>query len=138
MYEKILTIKNRKKMTRLEKLQKALPQLEVEMKKITNANFKLLAYENINRDGSVRLCIYSEDVAEQLLGLAAPVFKRINFTTWGGLLLEDERVVCFSPKVEYEHWSGGSNGTDYIWATLCFDMESGKWDFENSRLIYKK
>jgi hypothetical protein len=125
-------------MTHLEKLQAALPQLEGKIKSITGGNFKLSASEHTDRMGVQFLKITSEDVAAQLCGVAAPIFKKINLETWGGGYYAEFEIVHFQPKIQYQHWGGGSNGTDYIWSKLFFDIASGEWDFDGSCLIYGK
>jgi hypothetical protein len=80
----------------------------------------------------------SDNLADQLSGLAVPIFKEIHFETWGGENSDSNGKIWFYPKIAYEHFGGGTNGTDYIWSCLLFNKETEAWDFENSKLIYNK
>jgi len=121
--------------TVIEKLKSSLPQLEQEIKRIAGVEIKLSA-ELVSYSFGDFLEITSGDLSSQLCGISAPMFEKINFSTWGGIPCDDG-MINFRPKVEYVHYSGGSNGTDYIWSGLAFNANTGQWDFENSRLIYR-
>ena len=46
-------------------------------------------------------------------------------------MLNSAGELWFSPKVDYEHWSGGTNGTDFLWdsVTLSFNGDKPKWKY---------
>ena len=117
-----------------EKLEKALPELAAKIESITGCRMEL-NYNRRKQGEEFCYTIFSEDLSNQLCGITKPIFKRINFTTWGGTNSGQQSHIWFAPKVEYTHWGGGSNGTDYIWNSLYFNIEKGEWDWENSCLI---
>ena len=119
--------------TVIEKLKSSLPQLEKEIKRVAGVEIKL-DVEKRSDSGGDYFRITSGDLSKQLCGLTSPMFEKINFTTWGGKLKEDG-IMDFYPKMEYTHYTGGSNGTDYIWRFLIFNANTGHWDFKNSHYI---
>ena len=70
--------------------------------------------------------------------MAKPIFERINITTRGSRVNSETSTIGFSPIVEYVHYGGGRNGTEYIWSSLYFNLTKGEWDFERSRQIFNK
>jgi hypothetical protein len=132
-------LKNNVNNVNLEKIKQSLPELEAEIKKIAGAEIKLNARIETSIDGDRMIVLFSDDLKNQITsGIAAPIFKSIYIKTWGGTIRNNAKAISFSPKIQYEHYSGGTNGTDYIWSSLRFDLSSGKWMFDESRLIYTK
>jgi len=122
-----------------KKLEAALPALSDKIKGFTGTQVELYLEERTDREEYYR--INSKDLSEELKGFAQAIFEKINFTTWGGKIVKNgvgEDIIWFAPKMSYTHFSGGSNGTDFIWSTLCFNVSKGEWDFDNSRLIFKR
>jgi hypothetical protein len=115
-------------METIEKLKNALPRLEAKIKEITGINIELYANVSKNRDDEDVYQIYSDDLSDKLCGLSAPIFKTIIFQTWGGIINKENAIVFF-PQVQYTHYSGGSNGTDYIWNMIKFDITKSEWSF---------
>ena len=62
-------------------------------------------------------------------------FSDINIYFWGGRKSNNENKVDFIPKVSYQHPGGGSNGTDFIWNRLMFDLDTNTWN--EGRLLIK-
>ena len=101
----------------LEVVEKALPLLEKEFKKVGKFDVKLSA--SINR-GTIQ--ITSDDLASTFKGTAAAsMFTKFKFASWGGNETNDGHI-WFNPKFQYEHPSGGSNGTDALWDRLGLDQ----------------
>jgi hypothetical protein len=122
----------------LEKIKKALPELEAKIKEITGAEIKLHARVEMTRGDDEIIIIFSDDLKPQLVtGVAAPVFSEIHIGTRGGTLRENG-TICFAPKIEYYHYTGGIHYADYIWQSLHFSIIEEKWLFEKSHLIYEK
>lgn len=103
----------------------ALPQLEALILKYTKAKIKLKAIlEDGRRETYIR--IFSDDLADQLSPLGKIIFSKINVYFWGGTITQDGNI-WFNPKISYEHPSHGTNGTDFVWDALWFDVEKGSW-----------
>lgn len=109
----------------LDAVQNALPELEKLINKYTKVKLKLKVKAVDARSGIV-LRIYSDDIGAMLSPLGRTVFSKINIAFWGGNETRDGKI-WFNPKISYEHPSGGSNGTDFIWDSLWFDPNTNKW-----------
>ena len=122
------------------KLAAALPVLSDKIKSLTGTHVEL--HLEVGTGKKVEYYrIKSNDLSSELKGFAQAIFEKINFTTWGGEIFKndvDEEMIWFAPKMSYKHFSGGSNGTDFIWGTLYFNATKCEWDFDNSRLIFKR
>jgi hypothetical protein len=103
----------------------ALPQLEALIEKYGKFKVKLKAELQKNRSGET-ISIFSDDLSSLLSPLAKMVFAKFNIYFWGGSVTQDGNI-WFNPKVSYEHPMGGSNGTDFIWDSLWFDVKKGTW-----------
>jgi len=103
-------------------VQQALPALEKLIQKRSGVKAKLMA--EMYR-GNLR--IYSENLIGQISPLGRTVFKEIAISFWGGTLQEKENQIWFNPNTSYEHPSGGSNGTDFIWQSLWFKLDKNAW-----------
>ncbi|MDR1347820.1 MAG: hypothetical protein LBJ63_05230 [Prevotellaceae bacterium] len=124
----------------LRKIENALPELEAKIKEFTGAEIKLKAQiaTLYTMGNTQRITIFSDDLKNLITsGIAAPIFKYVYIKFWGGALSEKDMTICFFPKMEYEHYSGGNNSADYIWNSLRFDLNEEKWLFDESTLIYK-
>ena len=128
----------------VERLDAALPILAAKIESVTGVKVSLRG--EIKRSsgyGDYYYTFESNELVSQLCGLAKPIFESIKISTWGGTLFEDnvdtynQSFVCFRPKVDYQHYGGGRNSTDYIWSSLHFDLEKNEWDFERSKLLIK-
>lgn len=75
------------------------------------------------------LKISSSDNLVKELGntLVKAIFTEIKIDFWGGTKLTSENKIWFNPKISYTHPGGGSNGTDFLWDSLWFDLDTNKW-----------
>jgi hypothetical protein len=107
-----------------DEVKKALPQLEDLIKKKLGFSPKLTAEQK----GNVKIEITSNDLTNELgKTLVKTLFTKIAIGFWGGNVTGDGKSIWFNPKVWYEHPSGGSNGCDFIWDSLWWDLASKKW-----------
>ncbi|MDR1199284.1 MAG: hypothetical protein LBK94_09805 [Prevotellaceae bacterium] len=121
----------------LQKIEKALPVLEAKIKEFTGAEIKLFARINRSWSSEEYIVISSEDLKSQIItGLAAPIFKEIHIEAESGRV-RNENIICFYPQIQYKHYNCGGNSADYIWSSLFFNLNSEKWMFDESNLIYK-
>lgn len=104
----------------------ALPELEKLVFKYNKFKVNLKAKIELTRSGSI-IKIYSDDLTKDLSPLGKTMFSKIAVGFWGGNVTQDGKTIWFNPKVWYEHPSGGSNGTSFIWDSLWFDLETNKW-----------
>lgn len=108
----------------LDEVKKALPQLEDLIKKKLGFAPKLSA----EKKGADRIFIQSSDLMNELgKTLVKTLFTKIEIGFWGGNVTGDGKSIWFNPKIWYEHPSGGSNGADFIWDSLWWDLASKKW-----------
>ena len=103
-------------------VQQALPDLEKLIQKRSGVKAKLMT--DMYR-GNLR--IYSDNLIGQISPLGKTVFKEIAISFWGGTLQEKQNQIWFNPKTSYTHPSGGSNGTDFIWQSLWFNLDKNQW-----------
>ena len=106
----------------LTDIHEALPDLEKLIQRHSGAKVKLKASINGNR-----IYIYSDNLIGQISPIGKTVFKEINIAFWGGDYIEKTNQIWFNPKTSYEHPSGGSNGSDFIWQSLWFDLNKKVW-----------
>lgn len=66
--------------------------------------------------------------------LVKTIFSDIKIDFWGGTKVISANSIWFNPKLSYEHPSGGSNGTDFLWDALWFDLDKNQW-LEGRKLI---
>ena len=117
----------------LSKVQSALPELSELINHKLGFSPKLDAQLSNKR---VRI-VGTEDLMEQLGDtLVKTLFSKISIYFCGGDVLDDGKQVWFNPNVSYEHPSGGSNGTKFIWDSLWFDLEKNEWI--EGRVIFLK
>ena len=116
-------------MTLLANLEKAIPALEMLVEAHTRVSVKgrMKVTEEQSRNGSITYRIQSDSLTDLLSPFTRLIFKDIQFYFWGGQVSSDSLRVWFSPKVSYEHVSGGSNRCDVIWQGLWFDIETCQW-----------
>lgn len=108
----------------LDEVKKALPQLEDLIKKKLGFAPKLTA----DKKGNDRIFIQSSDLMNELgKTLVKTLFTKIEIGFWGGNVTSDGKSIWFNPKIWYEHPSGGSNGADFVWDSLWWDLTSKKW-----------
>ena len=125
----------------VKRLDAALPILAAKIESITGATVTLQG--KVKKDYNDNYCytFESNELVSQLCGLTKPIFESIKISTGGGTLFENnvdtyyQSFVSFRPKVDYQHYGGGRNSTDYIWYILHFDLEKNEWDFERSKLL---
>jgi hypothetical protein len=122
---------------KLKQVINALPQLQSEIRKIAGIELKLTASLNKNEFDNYRIYIKSDDFSKQLKGFASTFFKAVYFDTQGGFIVEKAILIKFFPQVNYKHFGGGSNGIDYIYTMIWFNIETGKFIFEDEMRIYK-
>jgi hypothetical protein len=107
----------------LDEVKKALPQLEELIKK--KLGFKPALNAGIER-GVIK--ITSNDIINELgRTLVKTIFTKVEIGFWGGNVTGDGKSIWFNPKLWYEHPSGGSNGTDFVWDSLWWDLNAKKW-----------
>lgn len=111
----------------LQNVEKALPELSKLIKKHIGVSPKLLVRFNKGRSSN-NLKIYGEEnlIKELGNGLVKTIFTEISIDMWGGTMTKDN-MIWFNPKISYQHPGGGSNGTDFIWNGLWFDLANNKW-----------
>ena len=108
----------------LDEVRKSLPQLEDLIKKKLGFAPKLA----VAQKGNAKLEITSNDLTNELgKTLVKTLFAKIEIGFWGGNVTGDGKTIWFNPKVWYEHPSGGSNGCDFVWESLWWDLASKKW-----------
>ena len=104
-----------------------LPELEDLINKALGTkkgDFKLEVYDDRKAMGlrcTNDLCF--------LLGntLVKTLFKELSIDFWGGQYIPSDNTIWFAPKIWYKHPSGGSNGTDFIWGSLHFKLDTNEW-----------
>lgn len=134
--EKIKLTKDRhfKKPNRTKKeiLEDALPDLEVEIKKLFGNESNKFDLGLTVEDNGDRLAIRSGNLVELGGCLAKTMFKEVTLITWGGHIDNDSNnQVMFTPKFSFQLLSGGSNGTDALWYQIVFDFETETFKFGN-------
>ena len=108
----------------LDEVKKALPQLEDLIKKKLGFAPKLTA----DKKGNDRIFIQSSELIGELgKTLVKTLFTKIELGFWGGNVTSDGKSIWFNPKIWYEHPGGGSNGADFVWDSLWWDLASKKW-----------
>ena len=106
-----------------EEVQSALPQLEDLIKK--KLGFKPSLKAELGRSN---LKISSDDIINELgKTLVKTMFTKVEIDFWGGNVTRDGKSIWFNPKLSYTHPSGGSNGTDFVWDSLWWDLDAKKW-----------
>ena len=113
-----------------ELIKSNLKSLELMIKEEFNVDMKLSANLEESRNGCI-VRITSQDLLDQLGNtLVHRLFSSIKFYTWGGsaIIMNEnlEEEICFSPKLSYEHPTGGSNGTDFC-NGLWFNIDKKDW-----------
>jgi hypothetical protein len=58
--------------------------------------------------------------------LAKTMFTSIKIRMTSDCMVINNSI-WFNPKLKYEHPKGGSNGTDFIWQHLGFNLDEQKW-----------
>lgn len=112
----------------LTAVQNALPELSKLIQKELGFSPKLVAVKEDSRNGEYIRIKGSDNLVKELGNtLVKTFFKEITVYFWGGTKLYDENKIWFNPKLSYEHPGGGSNGTDFIWDSIWFDLDTNKW-----------
>lgn len=107
----------------LDEVIAALPQLEALVKKHLGFKPKLSAVNQRNQ-----ILLTSTDLMSELgKTLAKSIFVDIQMYFWGGTVTSDGKSIWFNPKLSYSHPSGGSNGTDFLWDGLWWDLDKKQW-----------
>lgn len=108
-------------------VQKELPALVKLIQKQLGFSPKLVVTIENSRQGN-RINLSSNDLTSELgKTLVKNMFSEIKIEFWGGVLSSTENKIWFNPKVQYTHPGGGSNGTDFVWDSLWFDLDTNKW-----------
>jgi len=109
-------------------VEKNLPALEKLIKQRLGVSFNLKAeIRKGNRSTTMR--IYTDDLSViKSLGSTTvkTLFEEIQISMYGELSNKENKV-WFNPQLKYEHPRGGSNGTEFIWVTLFFDLDKNQW-----------
>ncbi len=96
------------------------PTLHIEMKS------KL--YPPVLNNDQVRFILTSDSLLNELGDtLVKTIFKEIKIEFWGGNISNDGNNIWFNPKLTYDHPSGGSNGTDFVWEAIWYNIETDNW-----------
>jgi len=107
----------------LDEVKAALPDLEDLIKK--ELGFKPKLDVKASRG---RLEITSGDIINELgKTLVKTMFVEVTIGFWGGNITKDGKTIWFNPKLWYKHPSGGTNGTDFVWDSLWYDLEKKEW-----------
>lgn len=116
----------------LNDIRAALPELEDEIRKALGDNSMKFTLKCEIRQGWNKTVfdIHSDDNLVKYLGkgLWKTLFKTLEISWWGGEINKNGKV-WFNPKIQYQHPQGGSNGTDFIWDTVWWDIAEKKWEF---------
>lgn len=79
-------------------------------------------------DDKYRVQLSSEELINELGStLVKTIFSSIKLRCWGGEFVEEGNAVWFNPKLEYTHPNGGSNGTDFMWDSLWYRVDTCTW-----------
>jgi len=117
----------------LSKIKKNLPKLEELIQKRLGFKPKLKVEISTNQMFQIT---GTQNLIDQLGNtLVKTLFTQINIEFWGGKYSKEHEVIWFNPQVSYTHPSGGSNGTDFIWDSLWFDINTNEW--KEGRVIFK-
>jgi len=106
----------------------SLPELEKLIQKRLGMKCKLSGEIKSGRRGDEYLKVTSNDLMSEYgkNPIVKACFAKINVDFWGGTPSQkEENSIWFNPKLSYEHPSGGSNGTQFLWDSLWF--KDGKW-----------
>jgi len=112
-----------------EIVEKSLPELEKLIKQKLGASINIKAKIESTRNGQV-IKIYTDDTSViKCLGstIVKTLFQEIQLDFKGGEYIEKENKIWFDPKLKYTHPYAGSNGTDFVWTSLFFDLNKNKW-----------
>jgi hypothetical protein len=115
----------------LEMVINHIPELETLIE--TELGFKPKLYASIENNGR-NIKIFSGDLMSELGNtLVKSLFTTIKIDFWGGTKYNHDNVdyIGFSPKLQYQHPSGGSNGTDFIWWSVKFNLNTKQWITHN-------
>jgi hypothetical protein len=108
----------------LDEVKDALPKLEELIKKAIGTKPTL----EVKAASKGRLEITSGDLINDLgKTLVKTLFKEISIGFWGGNVTSDGKTIWFNPKIWYQHPSGGTNGTDFVWDSLWYNLEKKEW-----------
>lgn len=113
----------------LELVKSCLPALSDIIQKRLGFYAELKVNKSEYNIKSYNIKLYSEDNLIEFLGnsLVKTMFSKVQINFWGGTLSEGENKIWFNPKLSYEHPRGGTNGTDFLWNSLWFDLETYEW-----------
>jgi len=107
-----------------EQVKSALPTLSDIIYKRLGFYVELKVLHNENN-----IKLFSEKNLIEYLGdsLVRTMFSKVEINFWGGTLLYNENKIWFNPKLSYDHPRGGSNGTDFLWNSLYFNIDTNEW-----------
>ena len=113
----------------IKQLEDALPELEKMIQKTSGVKAKMNVEAQPRDPNGVR--VFSDSLYKQLSPIGKTAFSDINIEFWGGSYIpkakgENARI-WFNPKLSYSHPSGGSNGTEFIWQGINYDVDDNKW-----------
>lgn len=115
-------------------VQDKLPELSkiIESHLGFSPELRLVVQKGVHRD---TIKISSGSLINELGNtLVKTIFSDIKIDFWGGTKVISANSIWFNPKLSYEHPSGGSNGTDFLWDSLWFDLDTNQW-LEGRKLI---
>jgi hypothetical protein len=83
------------------------------------------------RSGEPRFRISGTENLINHLGntLVKTLFTKIKIGFWGGEISSDLKRVWFNPQIWYQHPTGGSNGTDFLFSNLNFMLDTQTWEY---------
>lgn len=113
----------------LDQVRDKLPELEDLIRTALGCsrNEKIGLHVELDRKG--RIDLTSDDLLHMLGStLVHTIFKEINLDSWGGNYIPKENKIWFNPQLHYQHPGGGTNGIDFIWSSLYFNLETQEWE----------
>jgi hypothetical protein len=112
--------------SQFDEMIKALPYLEQLIQREVGFRPKLTAKVTKGRSGDY-LEITSEDLVNQLGKIGGAMFKTLRLRLVGGDEVMKDDSVAFSINMEWSVWSGGTNGTSFVWNSMYYSFDESGW-----------
>jgi hypothetical protein len=112
--------------SQFDEIIKALPNLEQLIQREVGFKPKLTGKVQKGRMGNY-LDITSEDLVNQLGKIGGAMFKTLRLRLVGGDEVMKDDSVAFSINMEWGVWSGGTNGTSFIWNGVYYSFDESGW-----------
>jgi hypothetical protein len=76
--------------------------------------------------------IHSDNLKDELGNtLVNSLFKNIRIEFTGSMMSSPENMYWFTSNLRYEHINSGTNGVNFLWYNIIFDMNTQTWIFTN-------